>query len=259
MSEEAGPSGESQSQTQSQTQSQPASSSSSAPTSSSQGSSSGSGTLSSVDTVPVQELQSIPEDEEEVQPQVWGRIIPLKQGFSVLNCTENQYSFGRDKRCDYSFSNSILKKSPYFNTYSKKHFRIFRDENLVYLEDLSGNGTWVDDEKLGNGKQSLLSNNSVIALAEQKHQVFMFIDKMADDQANLPLEFSKKYHIARKIGTGVCGEVKLAIEKETFKKVALKTINKHDFPSIGTATRNAEREIEILKKIDHPCIRQVIV
>ncbi len=32
---------------------------------------------------------------------------------------------------------------------------------------------------------------------------------------------------------GVCGEVKLAIEKETCKKVALKTINKHDFPSIG--------------------------
>lgn len=89
MSEEPGPSGQSQShsqsQTQSQTQSQPGSSSSSAPTSSSQGSSSGSGTLSSVDTVPVQELQSIPEDEEEVQPQVWGRVIPLVNGLSVLS------------------------------------------------------------------------------------------------------------------------------------------------------------------------------
>uniref|UniRef100_A0A9J7XAG4 Checkpoint kinase 2 n=2 Tax=Cyprinus carpio TaxID=7962 RepID=A0A9J7XAG4_CYPCA len=254
MSEEPGPSGQSQSQTQSQTQSQPGSSSSSAPTSSSQGSSSGSGTLSSVDTVPVQELQSIPEDEEEVQPQVWGRVIPLVHGLSVLNCTENQYIFGRDKACDYTFNNSIVRQSTHFRTYSKKHFKIFRDENLVYVKDLSGNGTWVDDEKIGNGKQSLLSNNSVIALAEQKHQVFMFIDKMGDDQPNLPLEFSKKYHIARKIGTGVCGEVKLAIEKETCKKVALKTINKHDFPSIGTATRNAEREIEILKKIDHPCL-----
>ncbi|XP_026096210.1 serine/threonine-protein kinase Chk2-like [Carassius auratus] len=258
MSEEAGPSGQSQSQsqsqTQSQTQSQPGSSSSSAPTSSSQGSSSGSGTLSSVDTVPVQELQSIPEDEEEVQPQVWGRVIPLVHGLSVLNCVEKQYVFGRDKRCDYSFRTPIVLESTHFHAYSKKHFRIFRDENLVYLEDLSGNGTWVDDEKIGNGKQRLLSNNSVIALAQQKHQVFMFIDKMGDDQPNLPLEFSKKYHIARKIGTGVCGEVKLALEKETCKKVALKTINKHDFPSIGTATRNAEREIEILKKIDHPCL-----
>ncbi|XP_016295372.1 serine/threonine-protein kinase Chk2-like [Sinocyclocheilus anshuiensis] len=258
MSEEPGPSGQSQShsqsQTQSQTQSQPGSSSSSAPTSSSQGSSSGSGTLSSVDTVPVQELQSIPEDEEEVQPQVWGRIIPLVHGLSVLNCVENQYVFGRDGACDYTFTNPIVTQSTHFKAYSKKHFRIFRDENLVYVEDLSGNGTYVDDEKIGNGKQRLLSNNSVIALAEQKHQVFMFIDKMGDDQPNLPLEFSKKYHIARKIATGVCGEVKLAIEKETCKKVALKTINKHDFPSIGTATRNAEREIEILKKIDHPCL-----
>ncbi|KTF77116.1 hypothetical protein cypCar_00042289 [Cyprinus carpio] len=182
----------------------------------------------------------------------------------MFYCTENQYIFGRDKACDYTFNNSIVRQSTHFRTYSKKHFKIFRDENLVYVKDLSGNGTWVDDEKIGNGKQSLLSNNSVIALAEQKHQ-----DKMGDDQPNLPLEFSKKYHIARKIGTllylarkplivfsdsGVCGEVKLAIEKETCKKVALKTINKHDFPSIGTATRNAEREIEILKKIDHPCL-----
>ncbi|XP_051548940.1 serine/threonine-protein kinase Chk2-like isoform X2 [Myxocyprinus asiaticus] len=254
MSEEPGPSGQSQSGSQSQTQSQPGSSSSSAPTSSSQGSSSGSGTLSSVDTVPVQELQPIPEDEEDPQPQVWGCIIPLVQGFIVLNCVENQYSFGRDRQCDYTFSNSAVKKTAHFHTYSKKHFRIFKEEKLVYIEDLSGNGTWVDDEKIGKGKQRLLSNNSVIALAEQKHQVFMFIDKMGDEQPNLPAEFSNKYHIARKIGTGVCGEVKLAIEKDTCKKVALKTINKHNFPSIGTATRNAEREIEILKKIDHPCL-----
>ncbi|XP_065107022.1 serine/threonine-protein kinase Chk2 [Paramisgurnus dabryanus] len=253
MSEEPGPSGQSQSQTQSQTQSQPGSSSSSAPTSSSQGSS-GSGTLSSVDTVPVQELQSIPEDEEEPPPQVWGRIIPLVQGFSVLNCVENQYSFGRDRQCDYCFTKSAIRKTARFHTYSKNHFRIFRDENLVYIVDLSGNGTWVDDDLIGQGKQRILSNNSVIALAEQKHQVFMFIDKMGNDQPNLPAEFSSKYHIARKIGTGVCGEVKLAIEKDTCKKVALKTINKNDFPSIGTATRNAEREIEILKKIDHPCL-----
>ncbi|RXN28580.1 serine threonine- kinase Chk2 [Labeo rohita] len=146
----------------------------------------------------------------------------------IRDCVENQYIFGRDSACDYSLTNAIVRRSAHFRTYSKKHFRIFRDENLVYVEDLSGNGTWVDDEKIGNGKQRLLSNNSVIALAEQKHQ-----DKMGDDQPNLPLEFSKKYHIARKIGTGVCGEVKLAIEKETCKKVALKTINKHDFPSIG--------------------------
>ncbi|XP_062873947.1 serine/threonine-protein kinase Chk2 isoform X1 [Trichomycterus rosablanca] len=255
MSEEAGPSGHSQSQSQSQTQSQPSSSSSSsAPAQSSQSSSSGSGTLSSVDTVPIAELASIPEEPEEPEPKCWGKIVPLIRGFSVLNCVVNQYSFGRDSRCEYCFNDPIVLKTPRYKTYSKRHFKIFRDESVVYLEDLSGNGTWVDDTEVGKGKRFPLNNNSVVALADQKHKVFMFVDMTKDDQPNFPKEFRDKYHVTRKIGLGVCGEVKLAIVRETCKKVALKTINKNDFPSVGTATRNAEREIEILKKIDHPCL-----
>ncbi|TUS57733.1 Serine/threonine-protein kinase Chk2 [Bagarius yarrelli] len=236
MSDEAGPS--KQTHSQSQTQSQPSSSSSSGPASSSQSSSSGSGTLSSVDTVPITELSSIPEEPEEPELKYWGRIVPLIRGFNVLNCVENQYYFGRDSRNDYCFNDPIVLTSPRYRTYSKKHFKIFRDESVVYLEDLSGN-------------------------------VFMFVDMTEDDQPNFPKEFREKYHVTRKIGSvllekvnvtglicvcdysGVCGEVKLAIERETCKKVALKTINKNDFPSVGTAMRNAEREIEILKKIDH--------
>ncbi|KAK3539227.1 hypothetical protein QTP86_031271 [Hemibagrus guttatus] len=252
MSDEPGPS--KQTHSQSQTQSQPSSSSSSGPASSSQSSSSGSGTLSSVDTVPITELSSIPEEPEEPEPKYWGRIVPLIRGFTVLNCVENQYYFGRDSRNDYCFNDPIVLKSPHYRTYSKRHFKIFRDESVVYLEDLSVNGTWVDDTEVGKGKRCPLSNNSVVSLADPKHKVFMFVDMTEDDQPNFPKEFREKYHVTRRIGSGVCGEVKLAIERETCKKVALKTINKNDFPSVGTATRNAEREIEILKKIDHPCL-----
>lgn len=100
MSDEPGPSKQthsqthSQSQTQSQTQSQPSSSSSSGPASSSQSSSSGSGTLSSVDTVPITELSSIPEEPEEPELKCWGRIVPLIRGFNVLSkcqCTHYIY------------------------------------------------------------------------------------------------------------------------------------------------------------------------
>lgn len=48
----------------------------------------------------------------------------------------------------------------------------------MYIEDLSGNGTWVDDEKIGQGNKRVLGNNSVIALAEQRHQgkyIFKFL------------------------------------------------------------------------------------
>ncbi|KAF7641002.1 hypothetical protein LDENG_00000600, partial [Lucifuga dentata] len=82
----------------------------------------------------------------------------------------------------------------------------------------------------------------------------MFIDLMADDQTSLPKELQDKYLLTHKIGTGVCGEVRLAFERSTCKKFAVKIINKGNFQSEGTATRNAKTEIEILRKIDHPCL-----
>uniref|UniRef100_A0A8C7PLS1 non-specific serine/threonine protein kinase n=1 Tax=Oncorhynchus mykiss TaxID=8022 RepID=A0A8C7PLS1_ONCMY len=240
MSQEK-PDAGSQTQSQPQTQSQSGSSSSS-----------GSGTVSSVDTIPVRDLGSIPEEPE---PQPWGRLLPMQRGFRAHDCVEDDTWFGRDSKCNYCFDDPILKKSPRFATYSKKHFRIFREQNIVYVFDNSGNGTFVDGTILGKGKTLPLANNAVLSLAEERHKVFVFIDLMADEQSNLPKEFSEKYLITRKIGAGVCGEVKLAFERATCKKVAVKTINKKDFPaSVGTATRNAEREIQILQRINHPCL-----
>ncbi|XP_018596034.1 serine/threonine-protein kinase Chk2 isoform X2 [Scleropages formosus] len=245
----------SQSQSQPQTQSQGGSSSSSGTGSASQSSSSsGSGTLSSVDTIPVRDLACIPEELEEPEPQPWGRLLPMERGFRVHNCIDDEYWFGRDRSCHYCFNDPIIKGSDKYITYSKRHFRIFREQDIVYIEDNSGNGTFMDGKIIGKGKKLPLANNAELALAQPHHKVFVFIDLMADEQSNLPKEFKDKYLISRKIGSGVCGEVKLAFERATCKKVAVKTINKTDFPSVGTATRNAEREVEILKKINHPCL-----
>uniref|UniRef100_A0A8C8K070 non-specific serine/threonine protein kinase n=1 Tax=Oncorhynchus tshawytscha TaxID=74940 RepID=A0A8C8K070_ONCTS len=214
---DAGSQTQSQPQTQSQTQSQSGSSSSS-----------GSGTVSSVDTIPVRDLGSIPEEPE---PQPWGRLLPMQRGFRAHDCVEDDTWFGRDSKCNYCFDDPILKKSPRFATYSKKHFRIFREQNIVYVFDNSGNGTFVDGTILGKGKTLPLANNAFLPSL-----VFVFIDLMADEQSNLPKEFSEKYLITRKIGAGVCGEVKLAFERATCKKVAVKTINKKDFPaSVGVS------------------------
>eukprot|EP00063_Salmo_salar_P052716 XP_014027551.1 PREDICTED: serine/threonine-protein kinase Chk2-like isoform X3 [Salmo salar] len=171
------------------------------------------------------------------------------------DCVEDDAWFGRHTKCNYSFDVPILRESSRFAAYSNKHFRIFREKNIVYVFDNSNNGTFVDGNVIGKGKMLPLANNAVLSLAEERHKVFVFIDLMADEQSNLPKELSEKYMITKKIGVGVCGEVKLAFERATCKKVALKTINKNDFPaSVGTATRSAEREIQILQKIDHPCL-----
>lgn len=38
----------------------------------------------------------------------------------------DEYWFGRDKSCDYSFSKLGLSETGFYQNYSKKHFRIFR-------------------------------------------------------------------------------------------------------------------------------------
>ncbi|XP_072243212.1 serine/threonine-protein kinase Chk2 [Leuresthes tenuis] len=257
MSEEVPPEGEpSQSQTQStlspsqaRSQSQAGSSSSSGPTSGSQ-SSSGSGTLSSVDTIPVT-LPSVPEEPE---PQPWGRLLPMARGFRSHDCMEDQYLFGRDSRCDYVLDDPEERGSTRFRIYSKKHFRIYKEGSEVFVEDYSNNGTFVDGVLVGKDKKLPLINNAVLSLAEQRNKVFVFIDLISDDQSSLPKGLQDKYLLTRRIGTGVCGEVRLGFERSTCRRFAVKIINKKNFQSEGTATRNAKTEIEILQRIDHPCL-----
>ncbi|KAF4011612.1 hypothetical protein G4228_003034 [Cervus hanglu yarkandensis] len=112
--------------------SQPHSSSSQSQGTSSQSSHSSSGTLSSLDTVSTQELYSIPEDQEpeEPVPAPWARLWALQDGFSNLDCINDSYWFGRDRNCEYCFDEPLLKSTDKYRTYSKRHFRIFRDPAL---------------------------------------------------------------------------------------------------------------------------------
>ncbi|XP_045390329.1 serine/threonine-protein kinase Chk2 [Lemur catta] len=251
----------------SQYQGSSTSSTSTMPTSS-QSSYSSSGTLSSLETVSTQELYSIPEDQEpeEPVPAPWGRLWSLQDGFSNLDCVNDSYWFGRDKSCDYCFDEPLLKKTDKYRTYSKKHFRIFREMGpknsyIAYIEDHSGNGTFVNTELVGKGKRRPLSNNSEIALSLCRNKVFVFFDLTVDDQSIYPKELRDEYIMSKTLGSGACGEVKLAFERKTCKKVAIKIISKRKF-AIGSAREadpalNVETEIEILKKLDHPCIIKI--
>ncbi|KAM7390953.1 hypothetical protein PAMP_021679 [Pampus punctatissimus] len=203
----------SQSQSVSQPGSQPGSSSSSGPASGSQ-SSSGSGTLSSVDTIPVT-LPSVPEEPE---PQPWGRLLPMAQGFrahgkfltcnwSHANCLEDEYLFGRDSKCNYVLDDPDQPGSKRFRIYSKKHFRIYREGSEVFVEDYSNNGTFVDGQLIGQNRKLPLVNNAVLALSEQRNRVFVFIDLISDDQSSLPKGLQDKYLLTRRIGTMEGGEL----------------------------------------------------
>ncbi|CAM4663375.1 unnamed protein product [Caretta caretta] len=265
MSRETG--NESQ-QSQGAQQSQSGTSSSSSGSQSASQSSSSSGTLSSLDTVPTQELPSIPEDQEpeEIVPQPWGRLFALGKGFCNYDCVNDECWFGRDRSCDYSFAKLGLTETGLYQNYSKKHFRIFREMGprnsyVAYIEDHSANGTFLNKELIGKGKRLPLTHNSEIALSVQTNKVFVFSDLMVDDQSGYPREFREKYIMSKTLGSGACGEVKLAFERTTCNKVAVKIINKRRFITSAVSDTdpafNVNTEIEILKKINHPCLIKI--
>ncbi|XP_059843840.1 serine/threonine-protein kinase Chk2 [Hypanus sabinus] len=253
---------QSQSQSQSHSQSHSQSASSSSATGSSSLSSAGSATVI-LDSAPSQDLAPIPE-EEPLTP--WGRLWALESGFWNLDCFQNEYWFGRDQLCQYSFDHPALKKKEYFKSYSKRHFRIVREEIpgnsfVVFIEDHSSNGTFLNGTIIGKSQRLPLCNNAEIAINHQSHKVFVFSDLTTDDLINLPKKFRDKYIISKALGSGVCGEVKLAFEKTTCKKVAVKIVHKPKFAKLvterGDVSSNVATEIEILKKLDHPCIIKI--
>ncbi|XP_067910807.1 serine/threonine-protein kinase Chk2 isoform X3 [Heterodontus francisci] len=187
------------------------------------------------------------------------------------DCLNNEYWFGRDKSCHYCFDHPVLKRKEHFKSYSKKHCRIIREKGpgstfVVFIEDHSSNGTFLNGQIIGKDRRLPLYNNAEIAINHEFHKVFVFSDLTTDDQLNLPKGFRDKYIISKTLGSGVCGEVKLAFEKANCKKVAVKIVHKPKFaqlasergdPASKCSASNVATEIEILKKLDHPCIIKI--
>lgn len=72
------------------------------------------------------------------------------------------------------------------------------------------------------------------------------------------MSITDKYIIQEELGRGAFSIVKLAIEKETGNKFAVKMINKS---TVGQDLVRLQTEIEILKKVNHPniiCLKDII-
>jgi serine/threonine-protein kinase Chk2 len=203
----------------------------------------------------------IPEEEESATP--WGRLLPMGKGFTSIELAGNEYTFGRDPSCDYSFSSSVAADTnPHIQAFSKLHFKVVKEDSsnlTVFLEDKSSNGTFVNGEKVGKNKKVPLRNNDEISLALPKNKAFVFMETniTESESAKLPEVFREKYMMSKVLGRGACGEVKLAFERETCRKFAVKCITKKTFsvgPRLGPGIMD---EVKILKELSHPCIIEI--
>lgn len=202
--------------------------------------------------------------EDEKQEHVWGRLLPINSAFSRVDLKNEITTFGRRSDCDVLFT----KDNPVcvLTAYSNVHFKIKREFSIktgshALLEDLSTNGTFINGEKLGKGRIQALKNNSEIALSKTENKAFIYIDLENADDKNYPKELREKYTVTTTLGKGAYGEVKLAFEKNTCEKYAVKIITKKAFTMNGRHRMNLNAqilsEINILKKLEHPCIIKI--
>ncbi|XP_064079942.1 serine/threonine-protein kinase Chk2-like [Macrobrachium nipponense] len=114
-----------------------------------------------------QEIPEVPLDLAEIDA-AWGRLFSVRDSLSSYNLTNETYSFGRGN-VDHRFDSRQFNEQ-FLSAISKTHFRISRErksatEVFVVLEDLSCNGTFVNQQLVGRGKKKILQSNDEIALA----------------------------------------------------------------------------------------------
>ena len=145
---------------------------------------------------------------------------------------------------DFIISASMLGDSRWFNTISQTQCEISRDEDGVFLTDLSSNGefpllpplhfillvvtcllsgTWVDGHKVGKNSMWPLENNAEIAFARANKKVFVFISN-EETEETFPEELTAKYTVSRVLGAGASAEVRLAFRIPDMHRFAVKII-----------------------------------
>ncbi|CAH8586042.1 unnamed protein product [Schistosoma bovis] len=154
--------------------------------------------------------------------------------------------------------------SSQFTTVSKLHFKIVLESTsnnpLVFIHDLSSNGTFVNGSKIGRGKKQPLNNNDEISVSLKNLKCFIFSES-SSARALYPAEVTDKYTVSKHIGRGAYGEVRLIFDKEYCEKYAMKIVQKKHFSLASKfgkpSTSSIASEVDILTRLNHPCIIQI--
>jgi serine/threonine-protein kinase Chk2 len=209
---------------------------------------------------PTQLMDDLPQSAEQTQdvnkPRAWGRLISLDVKKSPnIDMDREEVWFGRHSSCSQIFGEPGI---------SAKHCRIYRERigsetynHLVWIEDTSTNGTFLNNDVIGKGKKKLLESGSTVHLLKATKTTdpigFIFQDNREDQHESEEGGPQKDYDVREVLGTGNFATVKLAIHKKSGEKFAIKIIDKKKFLlSNATKRKNALMdEVFILKQVDH--------
>lgn len=151
------------------------------------------------------------------------------------------YLVGRHPECDRIIN------SP---TVSNRHCLIFSEnkggETIAVLEDLSGNGTYVNEGFVGRNKRRELQDGDEISVVNEARFIFRYPRRKEGTG------FKQQYAVQGQLGKGHFATVYLALEKSTGIRYAVKKFEKRSGPGERSKVDGLQQEIAVLMGVSHP-------
>ncbi|KAL1983921.1 hypothetical protein VTN96DRAFT_9774 [Rasamsonia emersonii] len=226
------------------------------------------------------------EVEDEAAEGVWGYLIPLDDKFghalvlkkrSSCEPTEPGRSSGRNgnpanksvKNSQRSGKTTETKISQNFPpsgfligrhpecdlvlnipTISNRHCLIFNEtrngDAVAILEDLSSNGTFVNEAIVGRNKNRELEDGDEVTIVDEARFVFRY------PRTRETSGFRQQYRILQQLGKGHFATVYLCVERATGTKYAVKVFERRQSESQRSQTDTLQQEIALLMSVNHP-------
>ena len=135
-------------------------------------------------------------------------------------------------------------------TVSNRHFLIFpesrKGDAVAILEDLSRNGTFVNDAIVGRNNHRELEDGDEVTILDEARFVFRY-PRMRDTN-----RFLQQYSVLQQLGQGHFASVNLCIERATGTRYAVKVFKKRPSDSQRSQTDTLQQEIGLLMGVSHP-------
>jgi serine/threonine-protein kinase CHEK2 len=134
-------------------------------------------------------------------------------------------------------------------TISNRHCIIFNEnkggKSVAILEDLSSNGTFVNEAIVGRNKRRELEHADEISVLDQARFMFFYPENRERNA------FRQQFRILHQLGKGHFATVYLCVERSSGMQFAVKKFEKRPGDD-RSRTEGLQQEIGVLKSVSHP-------
>ncbi|KAL9051440.1 MAG: hypothetical protein Q9162_006009 [Coniocarpon cinnabarinum] len=163
------------------------------------------------------------------------------EDLKIKGISSGGYLIGRHPECDRVLKNPHV---------SNRHCLIFKENKGGYptaiVEDLSGNGTFVNEAFVGRNKRRELKDGDELAILDETRCVFRY------PRHRQTHGFNQQYSVQEQLGKGHFATVYLAVERCSGMKFAVKKFEKRTGPGEKSKVEGLQQEIAVLMGVSHP-------